>query len=114
MMQAGLYACSAQHWDSVCAILARREAAIRRTEAKGGRVRVRLPRLELVRLNEEAVFACSPDDFAVLEALIRGHAFLLAARAKERDRRRQKRGPREVYTPKTPVPEISRIDGPLA
>lgn len=108
----GLYACSQTHWDSLNAILARRATAIRRTEAKGGQTRVRLPRLDIVRVvDDQVVFSCSDGDFTTLKALVRGHEFLLAARARERDRRRKKREAREGYSPKTPVPQISRIDG---
>ncbi|OPZ39070.1 MAG: hypothetical protein BWY99_01464 [Synergistetes bacterium ADurb.BinA166] len=113
--KSGLYWCPAGDWPSVASILQRREAAIRRTRARGGVVKVPLPVLDIERVDDEVVvFACSDADYRTLEALVRGHEVLLAARARERDRRRRVRGPREAYFPKLPTPRISRIDGAIA
>ena len=111
----GLYWCPASDWPAVVAILQRREAAIRRTQSKGGSVKIPLPALDIERADEEVVvFACTSYDRETLAALIRGHEIILAGRAREREKRRRVRRAREAYFPKLPPPRISRLDAPLA
>jgi len=111
----GLYWCPAGDWPAIVSILQRREAAIRRTLAKGGAVKIPLPALDIERADDEVVvFACTAYDRQTLASLIRGHEIILAGRAREREKRRRVRGPREAYFPKLPVPRISRLDAPLA